>query len=370
MTGNGTGSSRSAGLDALRLFAALFVVLYHYADQAPVDPTKWLPILSNGWIATDLFIMLSGFVLGRMYGPRIEAGGVDAPSFLAQRIRRVWPAHLIVLVGFAALVLGTAAIGLAPQHPERFLLADLPANAALIQGWGFLDHLSWNGPSWTLSALIVCWAGFPYLWRAAKPLEGRAAALLLALDVLAVAALACRLGLHVSPWRLPVSLSLLRAIPLFAAGALLARAVKGLQFGPGEATLTAIGAGWAVLLFASAKQASDLSELGVVLALAFLIISTNASSFLQGAWTEQGAKISFSLFITHSFSGALWFGAVRLLGARVVLGSDSRWILWIWGLLFAIGFAWAFERWVDAPAQRALTALLARRLGRVRQAEA
>lgn len=370
MTGNGTGSTRSPGLDALRLFAALFVVLYHYADQAPVDPTKWLPILSNGWIATDLFIMLSGFVLGRVYGPKLETGGVDAMSFLAARIRRVWPAHLIVLSGFVALVLGTAALGVTPQHPERFILADLPANAALIQAWGFLGHLSWNGPSWTLSALIVCWAGFPYLWRAAKPFEGRAAALLLALDVLAVAALACRLGLHVSPWRLPVDLSLLRAIPLFAAGALLSRAAKGLQFGPGEATLTAIGAGWAVLLFASAKQPSDLSELGVVLSLAFLIISANASSFLRGKWTEEGARISFALFITHSFSGALWFGAVRLLGERVVLANDSRWILWIWGLLFAIGFAWAFERWVDAPAQRVLTGLLARKTVRPQPQEA
>jgi peptidoglycan/LPS O-acetylase OafA/YrhL len=372
MTKNGTKPSqdkpRSGGLDALRLIAAVFVVVYHFADKAPVDPQALFPVLAKGWVATDLFIMLSGFVLGRVYGGGLDAGAVSPGIFLTRRLKRVWPAHLMILAAFVVMVLLTAARGLAPMHPERFDFADLPAEALLINAWGVVDHLSWNAPSWTLSALVICWAALPFLWRAIRPFEGKAAALFMALDVLAITALGSRMVLHASPWHLTLALSLVRALPLFVAGALLARASAGLSFKPGEATLTAIGGAVALGLFVWARP-TDISELGVIVSLAFLLLGLNASSLFQAELFRQGGRLSFALFITHSLSGAVWFGAARLVEARVKLDTDSLWLVWLWSLIFAGAVAWAFDRWADAPVQRVLARVLVRKPATVSEAQ-
>jgi peptidoglycan/LPS O-acetylase OafA/YrhL len=36
----------------------------------------------------------------------------------------------------------------------------------LMQAWFVPGPSGWNMPTWTLSALIVCYAGFPAAWRA------------------------------------------------------------------------------------------------------------------------------------------------------------------------------------------------------------
>jgi peptidoglycan/LPS O-acetylase OafA/YrhL len=63
-----TGLSRGGALDLLRFVAALFIVLYHVAERAPVSLFAIHPALGRGYLATDFFLMLSGYVLARTYG--------------------------------------------------------------------------------------------------------------------------------------------------------------------------------------------------------------------------------------------------------------------------------------------------------------
>ena len=57
-----------ASLDVLRFLAALFILLFHYGSNAPRDLETIVPVFRQGWLATDFFLMLSGYVLSRAYG--------------------------------------------------------------------------------------------------------------------------------------------------------------------------------------------------------------------------------------------------------------------------------------------------------------
>ena len=115
----GANPGRGGTLDVLRFAAAFFVVLFHYGGEAPVALDSIHPVFFRGYLATDFFLMLSGYVLGRAYGRSIEEGRVGPLEFLSRRIARIWPAHLIVL---ALMVLVVVASGVA----GRFVYTALP----------------------------------------------------------------------------------------------------------------------------------------------------------------------------------------------------------------------------------------------------
>ncbi len=81
-------------LNGLRFFAALAVVIFHYATR--VDGYARVPgffrnLIDQGPCAVSFFFILSGFLLGYRYlysGPRAESR-VD---FYSSRILRLYPA--------------------------------------------------------------------------------------------------------------------------------------------------------------------------------------------------------------------------------------------------------------------------------------
>ena len=95
----------------LRGIAALCVLGLHaraiYGDQA------W--IFGKGYLAVDLFFMLSGYVMARTYDPRL-ANGLSPLRFLFARYRRLWP---VMAVGS---VIGLPKLWLELQSPSGFAL--------------------------------------------------------------------------------------------------------------------------------------------------------------------------------------------------------------------------------------------------------
>ena len=155
---------RGGPLEALRFLAAAFIVLYHVGIEAPVRLGEVSPIFTRGWLATDFFLMLSGFILGRAYGASLDSGRVTAVEFFKRRFLRVWPGQVIVLFGFVALLAGTMALGIAPRHPENFTAVEFFQQLFLVHAWGFSPSLGWNQPSWSLSVLVICYALFAPFW--------------------------------------------------------------------------------------------------------------------------------------------------------------------------------------------------------------
>ena len=92
-------------LTPLRGIAALWVVLYHYAVLylPSLHPENYTQLLDKGYLAVDLFFILSGFVLAHVYHDAfVRAAGACFWKFLFARIARLYPLHLFVLSLFVA----------------------------------------------------------------------------------------------------------------------------------------------------------------------------------------------------------------------------------------------------------------------------
>lgn len=91
--------NRFIALDSLRGIAALFIVFYHMGPFGWV--AGWTPFRS-GWMLVDFFFVLSGFVIAMSYGAQL-AQGYPRGAFMLIRLGRVFPLHLVVVVGFTLL---------------------------------------------------------------------------------------------------------------------------------------------------------------------------------------------------------------------------------------------------------------------------
>jgi peptidoglycan/LPS O-acetylase OafA/YrhL len=207
-------------LTALRGIAAWWVVLFHLRlFLAPYLPAGAIAVLARGNLAVDLFFLLSGFVIYLTYAHRVTPDAASVGDFLFRRFARIYPLHLLILLGFAvyagaAILFGSAT--LEGQDPGYFL-----ASLFLVQNWGFTDQLSWNVPAWSISTEIVAYALFPALLFLFAPARRRTWALVAALLALAptVQLFFLAFGFHY-PDAVPQT-GLVRCLVQFAMGMLL-----------------------------------------------------------------------------------------------------------------------------------------------------
>jgi peptidoglycan/LPS O-acetylase OafA/YrhL len=146
-----------ASLTPLRGVAALWVVVFHYCWHLPaIQPDRYTGAVYKGYLAVDLFFMLSGFVISHVYHGAFahRVTGQRYRDFLKARVARIYPLHLTVLLLFVATAVGERAVAFAhggslgpiPLVGERSLGAFF-ANLLMLQGiWA--RELSWNDPAW------------------------------------------------------------------------------------------------------------------------------------------------------------------------------------------------------------------------------
>jgi hypothetical protein len=150
--------TRFRALDSWRGVCALMVALFHFPALG------WLyglPLVRHAWLFVDFFFVLSGFVISHAYAERLTER-ID--GFLIRRVGRIWPLHLALIAGFAALELTNLAAqkaGLVAGR-EAFTQAYDPfallANLELVNA--FLPTLTWNYPSWSISAELAAYVSF------------------------------------------------------------------------------------------------------------------------------------------------------------------------------------------------------------------
>lgn len=341
-------AGRGGALDALRFAAALLIVLYHYGAEAPVTLATLHPVFGRGYLATDFFLILSGFVLGRAYGDQILSGRVSLFGFLKKRLTRLWPAQLIVLAAMGIIVLVAGLAGEQPGHPENFTPLALLMQAFMVQAWGVAGGGGWNHPSWSLSALLVCYAAFPLIWRWVGRVTSPAALLALGLTGMMGADLVCQAVFHHSLYDLDYSLGVVRAAPLFLLGVCIARMV---ELGAPSVPMARVLATLALVAFVMLQIAGrvDLASLVciVVIVWGFGRLPVHRPSAL----IEQGARLSFALFVTHALTGLLWFGSLEIVARKVTLAPWLHWGLWALSLPAALVVAALFHHFVDEPVQ-------------------
>jgi peptidoglycan/LPS O-acetylase OafA/YrhL len=105
---------RLFGLDTLRAFAVLIVMLYHLTIFGEL-PERLLPVTSFGWMGVDLFFVLSGFLIGQQtLKPWLTGQRFSIPEFYRRRAYRILPAYLVVLALYVLIPAVREAPRLAP----------------------------------------------------------------------------------------------------------------------------------------------------------------------------------------------------------------------------------------------------------------
>jgi peptidoglycan/LPS O-acetylase OafA/YrhL len=118
-------------IDGLRAVAVLAVLVFHYFPE----------VLPSGFIGVDIFFVLSGFLITGIVLDDLAAGRFRLWVFYQRRIRRIFPAFLLVLG--TCLAVGWALL-LADEYAQlgRHTVAGaaFAANLALWQESGYFDN--------------------------------------------------------------------------------------------------------------------------------------------------------------------------------------------------------------------------------------
>lgn len=153
--GMGVSAERYEGLDALRGVAALAVVAYHapHLFGAATPPSAYL--------AVDFFFCLSGVVIAKAFGARIDAG-MPVRTALTLRLRRLLPLYLLALAFAAAL----SAIKVTAGHPLTAAdVAALAMNAFALPSIFTMALFPLNVAAWSLTYELLANAVMFLLWR-------------------------------------------------------------------------------------------------------------------------------------------------------------------------------------------------------------
>ncbi|HKU55180.1 MAG TPA: acyltransferase [Rhizomicrobium sp.] len=333
------GKTRFTGLDGLRGVCALAILLEHC--ERLFRPGV---IFCHGWLAVDMFFILSGFVIASCYDRRL-ADGLTARQFAGLRIRRLTPVYWAGLVLCAAASLAQSYFEGSPS-PWRVLSSAAMA-AFLVPHLGDgnfaypANPVAWT-LAWELAVNILYAAG---LWRA------RTRLLLALIAPMLAGAVVMSFSTH-SGWSfgmsgLDIGLGWLRALPEFLMGVLLHRAFKAGKFAslPAVTPLLPLGV-WLVM----AVQPQGLSPL-LDFAMVVLIFPLLVALLVRGeaaapAWFAPLGAISYSLYASHLALIWLawhtpWLGLNH--GPRPVLAAGLA--------LAALGLAWLLYRLVDPAAK-------------------
>jgi peptidoglycan/LPS O-acetylase OafA/YrhL len=148
-------------LNLLRGLAALAVVLFH---ASPIFGRQMAP---SGYLAVDLFFILSGFVIAHVYDPRFAAG-LTARSFILARMARFWPLFALGTVIGAGWTLLENVV----SPPAALSISETLGISALsllyIPRITGADLFPLNVPAWSLFFELIVNAAFAIFFAASR----------------------------------------------------------------------------------------------------------------------------------------------------------------------------------------------------------
>lgn len=147
-------------IDGLRAVAVLSVMAFHMTSKLP-----------GGFVGVDVFFVISGYLIGSLLLGEMKAGGFSLAGFYERRIRRIFPALIVVMIATTA----AAATMVHPAPFEEYAHSLLAAtfsysNVYFWQNSSYFHGLSENNPllhTWSLGVEEQFYIAFPLFLMAA-----------------------------------------------------------------------------------------------------------------------------------------------------------------------------------------------------------
>ena len=371
-------------LTGLRLFAAAWVVLFHFSNtHGMLVATLLHPIhavVDTGAMGVDLFYVLSGFViaftyldkLGERLNPRVTW------RYLWARVCRIWPAYALVSTAFLGFLVFKRWYWDIAKPAYQNVQPSLTVGAwlrqmTLTQLWDhpWHDGASFVGPTWSVSAEFLAYVLFPLsalLFYRLGRLRGQGARW--TFGVLAVALMMPESMLCLLTGSPYFQFSwLVRILTGFAAGVFVYLVVRDIARTP-RVRRIASWCSWLVLglvlaglvvgmLLGPGPDGVSIERGGVVLLLfpplvgALSLASGPLAKGLSLPAVVHGGRISYSLYLVHVPIFEIWWTAMERVGILHDDGLLST-VLTPLVLLGVFVLAHLMFTYVEEPARQAL----------------
>ena len=192
-------------LDFYRFAGAVMVAIVHYMNlYLPVVTTLKQYFTYHLQPLMGFFFTLSGFVIMHVYAGRIVTIS-EYGDYLKKRLARMYPLHIATFL-------------IAALFARLYFQDSIIPNILLIHAWDVTKHLSFNYPSWSVSAEFFVYLLFPIFYALMIAL-GRFTILFPVVFALLLAVAFRALGIR--DWNeVTYDFGCLRAVPSFVAGML------------------------------------------------------------------------------------------------------------------------------------------------------
>ncbi len=340
-----------AGLDGLRGVAALFVAMRHTAFFHNLG-------VHGGYLAVDLFFVLSGFVIAHAYERRL-ARGLSAARFLAMRYLRLWPVYALGGTIGVAAALAHALPGRDNLTPDQ-VMHTAPFALMMLPGPPIKEMLyPINSVAWSLALELLVNLAYAALWRPLRDPRLLAGAVV-ASALWLIGAVLWFGKLDIGFMWSDAAGGLPRVAFSFTAGLALHRLLAARSW-RSPLPLSGPMAAWVPILALAPLLYVRLDEivwpLACVLvlfpALVTLSAASQANAFATRTFAALGA-MSYPLYALHKPIGELVTLGVRHVAPHAVRNAGVG-ALYLAALAILCALV---ERWYDRPVRRALSGWL------------
>jgi peptidoglycan/LPS O-acetylase OafA/YrhL len=347
-------------LDALRGIAAIGVVIFHMSSF--FEPIR----VPGGYLAVDLFFMMSGVVLAHAYEQRFRAG-MKTVDFMRIRMIRLYPLYLLgTVLGVAVAVASMHGNNSQGWSSRSLLLATLLALLSVPNLSGRLNEPLYplNIPCWSLFFEVLINLLFVVCWRALT--SRRLIALCITAGCAVGLLIAHRGNVDQGSDTAGFLAGLVRTAFGFSVGILIARRVRA-QRRESNIAFLAIAALVIIAIVGGPRgEGRALWDAACVLLLFPLVVYwgtlVDPSVWLQNVATFLGVT-SYAIYVLHSPISSIMNSVTRHHG----LGADAPGAPYLGVTIVAVLLTacWLIDRYADAPVRRFLGRIVPRAQARL-----